>query len=84
MDHVHLQSTHLKDDESNFQQLSLTVDNYFKKINTLINTITYSVFHKNDVQILEVNKCSLTLMQCTLKFITLAESRFILYITVIW
>jgi len=75
MDHVHLQSTHLKDEESNFQQLSLTVDNYLKKkINILINTITYSVFHKNGVQILEVNKCSLTLMQCTLKFIILAES----------
>ena len=74
MDHVHLQSTHPKDEESNFQQLSLTADNYFKKINKLINTITYSVFHKNGVQILEVNKCSLTLMQCMLKFITLEES----------
>jgi hypothetical protein len=63
MDHVHLQFTYLKDEESNFQQLSLTLDNYFRKINTLINTITYSVFHKNGVQILEVNKCSMTLMQ---------------------
>jgi len=57
---MYLQSTHLKD-ESYFQQLSLTVDNYFKKTNRLINAITYSVFHKNGVQILEVNKCPLTL-----------------------
>jgi hypothetical protein len=49
MDHVHLQFIHLKDEESNFQQLSLAVDNYFKKINTLNNTITCSVFHKNGV-----------------------------------
>jgi len=38
MDRMHLQSTHLKDEESNFQQLSLTVDSYFKTINTLIKT----------------------------------------------
>jgi hypothetical protein len=74
MDHVHLQSTCLKDEENSFQQLSQNTVPYFTRINKFIDKIACSVLHKHGDQTMEANKCSLTLTQCMLRFLTLEDS----------